>query len=321
MRQRSFAIIPIHGNEMNNNILSQIGEQGVNIRAPRRSRSRLGAAWLGALVALGAGAGWAQTPSEPVYQFTTVAGQPGGPGYYDATRNAARFDYPAGVAVDSAGNVYVADLGNNQIRRITPGGLVTTLARQALGSTDQIDSPNGVAVDSAGNVYVADSDNHTIRKVTPDGVVTTLAGRAGSHGSADGTRSAARFYQPSGVAVDSAGNVFVADYQNGTIRKITPDGVVTTLAGRAGYRGSADGTGSAARFQDPSGVAVDSGGNVFVTDYASIRKITPGGVVTTLAGHAWSTGTADGTGSVARFDYPSGLAVDSAGNVFVADTK
>ena len=140
-------------------------------------------------------------------------------------------------------------------------------------------------MDSAGNVYVADADNDTIRKVTPVGtnwVVTTLAGLAGNAGSADGTNSAARFYYPYGVAVDSAGNVYVADTDNDTIRKVTPVGtnwVVTTLAGLAGNAGSADGTGSAARFYCPGGVAVDSAGNVYVADTHNdtIRKVTPVG--------------------------------------------
>ena len=123
-----------------------------------------------------------------------------------------------------------------------------------------------MAVDSAGNVYVADFGNHTIRKVTPAGVVTTVAGLAGNLGSADATGSAARFRFPYGVAVDSAGNLYVADWRNSTIRKVTPAGVVTTLAGLAGSYGSTDGTGSAARFEYPSGVAVDSAGNVYVAD-------------------------------------------------------
>jgi sugar lactone lactonase YvrE len=176
-------------------------------------------------------------------------------------------------------------------------------------------------VDGAGNAYVADTENHTIRKVTPGGTVTTLAGLGGSSGSADGTGSAARFYWPYGVAVDSAGNVYVADTWNYTIRKVTPGGVVTTLAGLAGTGGSTDGTGSAARFNYPSGVAVDSAGTVYVADRGNhtIRKVTPGGAVTTLAGLADSYGSADGTGSAARFDSPRGVAVDSAGNVYVAD--
>jgi sugar lactone lactonase YvrE len=253
---------------------------------------------------------------ESRYAITTLAGLAGSPGCIDGTGSAAFFYDPTGVAVDSEGNVYVADSSNSTIRKITSGGVVTTLA----GSAALFWEPEGVAVDRAGNVYVADSNNATIRKITSGGVVTTLAGLAGNHGSADGTGSAARFDNPSGVAVDSEGNLYVADYYNCTIRKVTSGGVVTTLAGLAGNAGSADGTGSAARFDNPSGVAVDSAGNVYVADCTTIRKVTSGGVVTTLAGLAGNAGSADGTGSGARFDFPNGVAVDSAGNVYVADT-
>jgi uncharacterized delta-60 repeat protein len=269
---------------------------------------------------------------------TTLAGLAGPSGSLDGTGSMARFAYPSGVAVDNAGNVYVADDGNHTIRKVTPGGAVTTLAGLAgsygsadgTGSTARFNSPSGVAVDSAGSVYVADGGNSTIRKVTPDGVVTTLAGLAqyigtnsfSAGGSADGTGSAARFKFPSGVSVDSNGNIYVADEGNSTIRKVTPDGVVTTLAGLAGSYGSTDGTGSTARFDSPSGVSVDSAGNVYVADIwnFTIRKMTPAGVVTTLAGQTGSYGSADGTGNAAQFAYPSGVAVDSAGNVYVADS-
>src|ERR1035437_4625262 len=149
---------------------------------------------------------------------------------------------------------------------------------------------------------------------------TTLAGLATSLGSDDGTGSDARFNQPYGVAVDSARNVYVADSGNNTIRKVTLGGVVTTLAGLAGSSGSADGTGSAARFNWPKGVAVDSAGNVCVADTwnSTIRKVTAAGVVTTLAGLALSYGSADGAGSAARFNCTSGVALDSAGNLYVA---
>ena len=182
-------------------------------------------------------------------------------------------------------------------------------------------NPYGVTVDSAGNVFVADRNNHTIRKVTSAGVVTTLAGTAGVAGSTDATGSAAKFLYPSGVAVDTAGNVFVADRSNYIIRKVTSAGVVTTLAGTAASSGTTDATGSAARFNLPSGVAVDTAGNVFVADNVShtIRKVTSAGVVTTLAGTANVAGSTDATGLSARFNYPFGVAVDTAGNVFVAD--
>ena len=263
--------------------------------------------------------------------FGTLAGTAGSSGSTDGTGSAARFDTPYGVAVDTAGNVFVADTFNHTIRKTTSVGVVTTLAGLAgsSGSTDGTGSaarfyyPTGVSVDTSGNVFVADSFNNTIRKVTSSGVVTTLAGLAGSSGSTDGTGSAARFGQPIGASVDTAGNVFVADTYNDTIRKVTSVGVVTTLAGSAGSSGSTDGTGSAARFSLPYGVAVDTAGNVFVADNANhtIRKITSAGVVTTLAGLAGSNGSTDGTGSAARFSSPLGVAVDTAGNVFVADSS
>jgi streptogramin lyase len=231
---------------------------------------------------------------------------------------ATGFNSPTGVAVDSAGNVYVTDRSNYTIHKITAGGVVSTLAGLALasgytdasGSAARFNLAWGIAVDSAGYVYVADSANNVIRKITPAGAVTTLA---------------TGFSNPTSVAVDSAGNVYVGDANNHVIRKITAGGVVTTLAGVVGTAGSTDGTGSAARFNTPTGVAVDSAGNVYVADRSNqiIRKITAGGVVTTLAGVVGtpSFGYMDGTGSSARFRFPWGIAVDSAGNVYVADTS
>lgn len=214
---------------------------------------------------------------------STLAGAgPNSSGSTDGIGAAARFTYPLALAADSSGNVYVADTGNNLIRKITPAGMVTTFAGNGgLGSTNgtgtaaSFKSPNGIAVDTSGNIYVADTYNNLIRKVTANGVVTTLAGN-GSSGRTNGISSEASFYHPTGVAVDSLGNVYVADSGNYLIRKISTAGIVTTLAGSGSY-GNTDGIGTAASFSGQSSLAVDSSGNIFVTDGYNglIRKITP----------------------------------------------
>jgi len=267
----------------------------------------------------------------PAGVVTTIAGTPKLIGSTDGTGSAALFYYPSSVAVDSSDNVYVADTGNNTIRKITSSGVVTTFAGTAnpvgayadgTGAAAQFNSPYGVAVDNSGNVYVSDQSDFTIRKITPGSVVTTLAGLSGGIGSADGTGSVARFNSPAGLAVDSSGNVIVADLLNNTIRKVTPAGVVTTIAGVAGSHGSSDGTGQAARFYYPYGVSTDSSGDVFVADAlnCTIRKITSAAVVTTIAGTPYQQGSSNGTGSAALFYYPFGVAADGSGNVYVADT-
>jgi len=257
---------------------------------------------------------------------TTLAGSPGNPGSANGSGANAFFNGPQGVAVDAGGNVYVADSGNNMIRKITPAGAVTTLAGNAgtAGSTDGTGTnalfyqPAGVAVDISTNVYVADYGNHTIRKITAGAVVSTLAGSAGNFGSTNGIGANAQFYQPEGVAVDSLGNVYVADTANHMIRKITA-GVVSTLAGNTNS-GSANGSGTNALFNAPQAVSVDTTGNIYVADTGNnmIRAITPLGVVTTLAGST-NFGSADGAGTSAQFWGPAAIAVDSATNIYVAD--
>lgn len=259
----------------------------------------------------------------------TFAGSTSGGGYNDGQGAAARFSFPVGVAMDAAGSLYVADSRNHVVRKVTRDGEVTTLAGRsttpgaANGQRDaaRFNNPYGVAVDVDGNVYVADRDNHAIRKIAPSGAVTTLAGLLGTSGTADGQGSAARFTYPVGVAVDSRGNVYVADTSNHTVRKVTPGGLVSTMAGTARSWGSSDGFGSQARFQFPFDVVVDSNGNVFVADTNNhlIRRVTSDGRVTTIAGSI-EEGHADGTGSAARFEYPWGLEIDATGNIYVADT-
>ncbi len=248
--------------------------------------------------------------------------------------------WPMGIAVDDTRNLYVADYNNHSLRKVTPGGVRTTIAGLAgmVGSADGRGSEArfssgfgslGLAVDGEGNVFVADPGNHAIRKVTPEGVVTTVAGFAGARGSDDGTGSEARFNYPFGVAVDRRGNVYVADLVNHTIRKVTPSGVVTTLAGMAGRVGGDDGVGREARFSWPVCVAVDADGNVYVGSYDdTVRRVSPEGRVTTLAGRSGQAGFIDATGREALFYFshnsfdaaPFGITVDHAGNVLVVDT-
>lgn len=276
---------------------------------------------------------------------STVAGSSRLPGSLDGTNGQALFRTPRGLATDRNGVLYVSDHSNNIIRKISFAGSDATVRTIAgnpgvAGSVDGTNAsalfnrPLGIAVDQHRNLYVA--DNQRIRRVAPEGsnwITTTLAGQAGISGYLDGSNNVARFSSPCGVAVDALTNIFVADFGNYVIRKISPLGtnwVVTTIAGLKGSVGRQDGTNSAARFWNPYGVAADSGGSVYVTDAGNhtIRKITAAGtnwVVTTIGGLGTVVGLPDfqgnddGIGSTARFAWPTGLAVAGDGTVFVAD--
>lgn len=234
---------------------------------------------------------------------------------------AAHFHSPNGVVSDAVGNIYVADTYNHRIRRISPSGVVTTVAGGTAGSTDGIGTlasmyfPTYIAIDGVGDLYVTDRGNHRIRKITPAGVVTTFAGSI--QGYQNGTGTAAQFNTPSGIAIDASGNVYVADELNQRIRKITPAGVVTTLAG-SGVQGNNNGTGTAARFNYPKGIAIDLDGHIYVADYMGnrIRKISPTGVVSTLAGTG-ATGSTDGSVGAVTFNRPFCVTVDAGYNVYV----
>ncbi len=266
------------------------------------------------------------------YAFTNFVGQPGAIGSADGAGTAAGFNIPHSLAVDSSGNVYVADTFNHSIRKITPAGVSTTIAGSpgnkgygdGVGNAEapRFNSPIGLSSDSAGNIYVADNGNQSIRKVTPTGVVSLFAGQIGIKGSQSGPRIGATFNSPNSTAVDSAGNIYVSDLVNRVIRKIEPDGIVGIFAGTVGLQGTNDGVGSIARFTAPMGLAVDRANNLYVADQGgdTIRKIAPGGTVTTLAGTGKKSGSTDGVGADARFTGPENLAVDSAGNVYVSDT-
>jgi DNA-binding beta-propeller fold protein YncE len=330
----------------------------------------------GLLALAGALSASAQAVYSSPYVISTLAGA--GfvySGYLDGTGTAAQFNSPYGVAVDSGGNVYVADSANFVIRKITSGGVVTTLAGHAgvsgtadgTGTAAQFGSirgiasdgsgnlyvtdttygtvrkvviasgsvstfvpasaglsqPIGVAVDtSSGNVYIADSGNYVVRKVTSGGSVSILAGSVGNSGGTDGTGSGARFSYPTGVGVGSGGNVYVADFQGNTVRKITSAGAVTTFAGVFGDSGVVDGPVSGAVLNHPYGIAIDSAGDIFMTDNANlVREISAAGTVSTLAGQQGVFGSLNGTGANAWFNSPTGIATNSSGTViYVSDT-
>jgi sugar lactone lactonase YvrE len=218
----------------------------------------------------------------PAADVTTLAGS-GAIGSLDGHGTSATFNTPSSVATDADGNIYVLEFIGAVVRKITPAGDVTTLAgsgtagfADGTGAAASFGQAYGIATDAAGNVYVADTGNNRIRKITPGGVVTTLAG-SGQAGATDGAGSLASFAGPGGLAVDSDGTIYVADTDNSLLRKITPAGVVSTLAGQPGVLGAQNGIGTAATFKRPFGVTVDAAGNLYVADTFGnlIRKVTP----------------------------------------------
>jgi sugar lactone lactonase YvrE len=275
------------------------------------------------------------------YRFITIAGKAMDFGSIDGPGKDARFYDTQGVVLDGKGNLYVSEWGGQEIRKLSPVGtnwVVTTLVGKAnvAGSDDGIGSAarfNGmgtITMDASGSLYVADGGNHTIRKVAPvgaDWMVTTIAGLAGVSGSNDGSGSTARFNNPMGITMDSAGVLYVTDSLNNTIRRMDLIGtnwVVSTIAGLAGESGSTDGAGDTARFFSPWSLSVDSAGSLYVAELENglIRKVTPVGtkwMVTTLAGKATEMGSDDGIGGAARFNWPSHVALDRLGNLFVTD--
>jgi sugar lactone lactonase YvrE len=242
---------------------------------------------------------------------------------HNRLRKVLEYGSPMPLLLSLAALLASSSIASSQLLTIrTFAGSTTPGSTNGPGATARFNHPVGLATDLTGNIYIADTENSTIRKITPDGNVSTLAGLPGNFGSTDAVGGGARFYGPQAVAANSAGQLYVADSANSTIRKITSGGSVTTFAGVAGISNSFDGNGSNAQFYHPEGVATDSGGNVYVADTwnHTIRKITPAATVSTLAGLAGSFGAADGTNSKARFNRPTGIAVDGATNLFIADS-
>ncbi len=260
---------------------------------------------------------------------TTLAGTSPRGGNVDGDLATARYNQPGGGAFDAAGNLYVADTGNHNIRKILPDGTVSVFAgggvsgfANGLGTAARFNQPTEIVIDSLGNLLVSDKFNHRIRKITPAGEVTTHAG-VGTAGSViDGAALTARFSSPHGLAIDSLGNLFIADFNNSCIRKLDTAGNVSTFAGSSGFSGGTDATGTAARFSQPTGLAIDPDDNLYVTTTIgqTVRKITPAAVVSTLAGSHGILGTTDAIlGSAARFWSPRPIAWHPDGYLIVGD--
>lgn len=248
---------------------------------------------------------------------TTIAGI-GTLGSADGTGSAASFYSPAGLALDANGNIFVADMGNNLIRKITPAGVVTTFAgngtagySNGTGTAASFSAPTGIAFAADGSFYVTDSGTGLIRKVTAAGVVTTIAGnRTASYKNAVGTDAA--FNRPAGLALDATGNIYVAEPQNKAIRKISLENNVTTFAGGLDSAAMVIGT--------PQSISVDANNNIYFADGAGrVMKINKDHILTTLAGKTATTGNADGAGATATFNYPKGIVADNSGNIFLTD--
>lgn len=247
---------------------------------------------------------------------TTLAGS-GTAGYTNAAGTNAQFYSPQGITVDTQGNVYVSDFGNNAIRKITPAGVVTTLAggngagyADGSGSAVKFHNPTGLAVDAQGNVYVADKGNNVIRKITPAGVTTTFTGIT-KPGYVNATSTLAQFNNPTGVVLDKQGNLYVADLGNSAIRKVAADGSVTSVVGNP--------TATPELLNQPQSIAINANGDLFVTDQTGRIMEISGNILYAIAGDASTADYSNGDGAAANFNSPQGLAVDAQGNIYVAD--
>jgi sugar lactone lactonase YvrE len=266
--------------------------------------------------------------------ISTVAGSGNqGSGGDGGQATSAGLKAPSGVAVDASGNLFIADYLDQRVRKVTPGGVISTVAGTGVqgysgdggpATAAQLNEPWGLAVDASGNLFVADLVNHCIRMVTPDGVISTMAGIGKPGFSGDGTLAAfAQLTFPVGVAVDSSGNLFIADSGNHRIRKVNSAGIISTVAGNgiAGFSGDGN-PATSAQLNGPTGVTVDSGGNLFIVDHRNnrIREVTSDGIIHTIAGTGTPGFSGDGgPATSAQLSAPMGMAVDSSGDLFIAD--
>ena len=253
---------------------------------------------------------------------TSLVAGTGTIGFINGAATSAQFYAPLGLAFDASANLYVADAGNNVIRKITPSGNVSTFAGNANGLAGFHDgsgplfsyfkSPSSMAFNAKGDMYIADKSNNVIRKITVSGLDSTIAGSAnGSPGYVDATGISAAFRQPNAIAIDASGNIFVADQGNSAIRKVTPAGVVTTVAG---------GPTQSSILNTPTGLVIDKTGNLFIVDESGrILEYTTNNILYVLAGSSTNAGNVNGIGTLATFNQPIGIAVDGNGNIYIAD--
>jgi sugar lactone lactonase YvrE len=288
--------------------------------------------------------------------ITTVAGTgPRGFSGDNGPATKARLNWPQGIAIDAAGNVFIGDSANNRVRKVSPDGIITTVAGTGVeglsgdgGPATEARLGGGLlflALDGAGNLYLSDTGHHRVRKVSPDGIITTVAGSGpttddapGDYAGDGGPATKARLYYPVGLAVDAAGNLFIADTGNHRIRKVSPDGTITTVAGSGptgpdkGVAAGDGGPATAATLRGPMCLAVDGSGNLFFSEFdpwgtrapltprGLVRKVSPDGIITTVAGNGVYAFSGDGGPAVAAsLDGPLGVAADTAGNLFIAD--
>lgn len=241
----------------------------------------------------------------------------------------ASFHNPQNIAIDPSGNFYVTEQPYNDIRKITPDGTVSTYAGSiwaegwtgGSGATSTFYDPTALSSDNLGNLFVFDHDNAAIRKITPGAAMVSTVDGWGEFGTADGAPGMAAFGINSGLCADASNNIWMCDQLYNTIRKLTPSGAVTTIAGTADRSNNvdSDGVGSQARFLGLNDIAVDKYGNLYVTEGYTVRKITPAGVVKTIAGTYRVPGYTDGPGQQATFENPTGIVVASNGVIYVLD--
>ncbi len=275
-------------------------------------------------------------PRLPEYSFETVAGSV--EGHINGEAKKSLFRTPEGITVDSKGNLFITEYWSTIVRKISFDGDVSVLAGKDMdtgnvnrtGGNARFNRPHGLVVVGDSVIYVCDMVSHTIRSVTYNGEVSTYAGVMGKVGAIDGFRTTATFNKPEAIAVNSKGELFVADSYNYTIRKIALNGEATTFAGVAGKAGYSDGFGTQVLFNKPLGIAIDGKDNIYVADSdfdgegggnCLIRKISPKGKVTTLAGVPLKSGHVDGKAKESQFNRPVGITVTADGVIFIADTE